>query len=71
MDRLLPITRWRRRPTTGVDNIDRDIGRKHNLGCPHLGTAVNIGARRLDNDVFPASNFGTRFNNDVDNNDCG
>ena len=78
MDRLLPITRWCRRSTTGIDNFDHNngcqhnIGRpdndgcQHNLGCYHLRTTIDIGAHRLDNDFFPASDIGTRIDDDVD-----
>ena len=66
MDRLLPITRWRRRPTTGIDH---DTGDQHNVGCHHIGTTINIGTHRLDNDFFPASDLGTRIDNNADNND--
>ena len=62
MDRLLPVTRWRRRPTTGG---------QHNVGCYHIGTTINIGAHRLDNDFFPASDLGTRIDNVVFDNDFG
>jgi len=60
VDRLLTITRRRRRPTSG---------RQHNVGCYHIGTTINIGAHRLDNYFFPASDLGTRIDNNADNND--
>ena len=77
MDRLLPITRWCRRSTTGIDNFDHNngcqhnIGNPHNFGCYHLGTTIDIGAHRLDNDFFPASDIGTRIDDDVDDHDRG
>ena len=71
MDRLLPITRWHRRPTTGIDNIAHDTGRHHDFGCYHLDTTIDIGAHRLDNDSFLTRNLGARIDNDVNNSGCG
>ena len=71
MDRLLPITRWCRRSTTDIDNFDHNNGCQHNIGCYHLGTTIDIGAHRLDNDFFPASDIGTRIDDDVDDHDRG